>query len=212
MTPEQESNARLIVKSLTTFGVTNQYLQAGILACVSKESNFIPQNENLNYTFARIKQLWTHVTDQQALAIAGHPEAMGNFMYGGKYGNSPTEGYKYRGRGFNQITFKSNYDRFGKEIGKDLINNPDLLNEPQTAADALACFFGTEIVAGFNAKTFLKFGLTVSEDVKDNKAGVEVAIQINGGRGTPFTNPILQEGYNKAMLVVDDLFKLTILT
>lgn len=210
MTPEQESNARLIVKSLNTFGVTNQFFQAGILACVSKESDFIPKNENLNYTEARILQLWTHVTPEQAKAIAMNPEAMGNFMYGGKYGNSPTEGYKYRGRGFNQITFKGNYEKYSKLTGKDLVTNPDLLNETQEAADSLAAFFSTEFIAGLHINQFAKFGVTKSEDIKDNDHGVKVAIQINGGRGTDFANPILQEGYKKAMLVVDSLFKLTI--
>ena len=74
-------------------------------------------------------------------------------VYGKKYGNdSPGDGYKYRGRGFNQITFKGSYkknqDLINKEnkLGRtvDLINNPDQLNDVQVAAEAAILFFKTK--------------------------------------------------------------------
>ena len=46
MTQEQEKNIKIITDSLNKFGITNPNIQAGILATVSKESNFIPQSEN----------------------------------------------------------------------------------------------------------------------------------------------------------------------
>lgn len=41
--------------------------------------------------------------------------------------------YPFYGRGFVQITWKSNYEKFAKLTGKDLVNNPDLAMEFQTA-------------------------------------------------------------------------------
>lgn len=52
------------------------------------------------------------------------------------------DGAKFRGRGFVQLTGRDNYERFGKEIGVDLANNPDLANAPEVAAVLLAQFLG----------------------------------------------------------------------
>jgi predicted chitinase len=51
------------------------------------------------------------------------------------------DGYKYRWRWFNQITFKANYKKYGKEIWEDLVETPDLLNNPAIAAKAALAFF-----------------------------------------------------------------------
>ena len=43
-----------------------------------------------------------------------------------KMGNAtPGDGVLYRGRGFVQLTWKSNYARAGAKIGVDLVNHPD---------------------------------------------------------------------------------------
>jgi len=58
-------------------------------------------------------------------------------------GNSqPGDGERYRGRGFIQLTGKDNYLQHGKAIGlaDDLINNPDLANDPVIAARLLCSF------------------------------------------------------------------------
>ena len=52
----------------------------------------------------------------------------------------PGDGYKYRGRGFNQLTFKQSYKKYAKETGVDILNNPDLLNSPNTAAEVCVKF------------------------------------------------------------------------
>jgi putative chitinase len=54
---------------------------------------------------------------------------------------SSGDGYKYRGRGFIQITGKDMYDRVGKMIGEDLVGNPDLANKPEIAAKIIPAFF-----------------------------------------------------------------------
>ncbi|MEM7183057.1 MAG: glycoside hydrolase family 19 protein [Spirochaetota bacterium] len=63
------------------------------------------------------------------------PEEKANANYGGRFGNdNPGDGYKYRGRGYVQITFKANYEKFGKLLGLDLVANPDDAMDPATAA------------------------------------------------------------------------------
>jgi len=208
MTSEQLKNIQLITDSLNKFGVTNKAVQAGILATISKESNFVPQSENLNYSVANIKRVWPQTSDADSARLASNPIALGDFKYGGKGGNASNEGYKYRGRGFNQITFKSEYDKFGKLIGRDLVNNPDSLNDPHVAADAAAAFFATELNAGLKAGSFKKFGVSDINSIKDTTTATKVAVQINAGRGTNFNNGVVQEGYNKAHGVVDSLYNM----
>lgn len=43
------------------------------------------------------------------------------------------DGYKYRGRGFVQITWKNNYKKLGDALGYDLVNNPDKALDPVVA-------------------------------------------------------------------------------
>ena len=50
------------------------------------------------------------------------------------------DGAKYKGRGFVQLTGRSNYSRVGTQVDKDLINSPELCNDPLTAARILAQF------------------------------------------------------------------------
>ena len=84
--------------------------------------------ENMNYSASRLLQVFPkYFTKETAAQHAHKPELIGNRVYGGRMGNAPDEGYKFRGRGFIQLTGKNNYTRLGKYLGVDLINNPDLV-------------------------------------------------------------------------------------
>ncbi len=70
---------------------------------------------------------------------------LGNRAYFSRYdgrkdlGNSqPGDGYRFRGRGWIQLTGRSNYNTYGKKLGIDLMNNPDLATTKDVAAK-IAC-------------------------------------------------------------------------
>ncbi|WP_170113314.1 peptidoglycan-binding protein [Ahniella affigens] len=100
------------------------------LAQIAYESNGLRvTSENLNYSAARLTQVWPKRFPNMAATIgyANNPEALANLVYGNRLGNTaPGDGYKYRGRGFIQLTGKDNYAAVGAVAKLDLVNQPDL--------------------------------------------------------------------------------------
>lgn len=71
--------------------------------------------------------------------IAQGAEAIGNTIYAGKNGNGDItsgDGFRFRGRGFLQITGRANYRVIGRLMKLDLEAQPELLGQPSFAADA----------------------------------------------------------------------------
>jgi putative chitinase len=148
-----------IIAQCKADGIPNRYIIAGILATVSKESQFVPQDEGMNYSAKGLLELFGRYFQKgraNASEYANKPEKIGSYIYGytwnngvktiGRYGNNlPGDGYKFRGRGFNQITFKGNSDagyiKFGKLLGVDLVSNPASLNTLSNASKALVSFY-----------------------------------------------------------------------
>ena len=67
-------------------------------------------------------------TKQLAEQYQRKPVLIASKVYGSRMGNgdeSTKDGYKYRGRGYIQLTGKENYTEFGKSINEDIVNNPD---------------------------------------------------------------------------------------
>ena len=68
----------------------------------------------------------------------------GNFnRYDGRkdLGNTqPGDGARFKGRGYIQLTGRHNYTKIGKQIGVDLVNNPELANDPVIAAKIMVQF------------------------------------------------------------------------
>lgn len=118
-----------------------------------------PVTENLNYTAKRIRQVWPSrfKSDAAAAAVAHNPEALGNKVYGGRLGNdAPGDGFRYRGRGFSQITGKGMYEKFGKLLNIDLVGNPDLALVPATAAKILVIGMQRGLFTGKKLDDFVR--------------------------------------------------------
>jgi len=149
--PKGQQQEKLF-EALKAQGITGGAAQANILAQVQAESGFKSRSENLNYSGKKLFELYgagnkggnkvrfQSLEEAEQLAAQG-PEAIGNLIYGGRMGNAADEGFKYRGRGLIQLTGKANYEKFGKLLGIDLVENPDLANDPDVAAQIAAAYF-----------------------------------------------------------------------
>lgn len=156
LTEQQKNNAIDIINVFNSYGINNKNTIAAILSVVMKESSLTPQSENLNYSKERLPEVWPKFSitgkkvkkgtgknfyNQLAVEHANNPEKLGNFIYCCKFGNTKTNGFLYRGRAYNQLTWKDNYKNIGDLIKVDLVNNPDKANEPETAAKILFYYF-----------------------------------------------------------------------
>lgn len=137
MTEQQKNNADIIIDTLKSYGINNDFTISAILAVVMKETQLLPKSENLNYTAERITKVWHRIPYETAKTLASNPVALGNYVYGGRFGNTMEQGYLYRGRGFNQLTFKDNYKTYGLLINENLVNYPDKANDVNTASKIL---------------------------------------------------------------------------
>lgn len=112
------------------------------LAVESAELN--RTTENLSYSADRLMAVWPKrfPTLDAAAPYARNPQALANYVYGGRGGNTdPGDGWRYRGRGLIQITFKDNYRQAGDRLGIDLVANPERLEEPRLAALSAAAYW-----------------------------------------------------------------------
>lgn len=122
------------------YGLTTPLRKAHFLAQIEHESNFKPIEENLNYSASGLIRVFRkYFTDLEAIQFQRKQEAIANRVYDNRMGNINTgDGYKFRGRGFIQITGRENYTKLSNDTDIDFINNPDLLlQEPNALLSAL---------------------------------------------------------------------------
>jgi predicted chitinase len=166
-----------------------------------------------------------------------------NFVYGNKNGNDPKtaklnpinitdsngkvitvyddlngDGYKYRGRGYNQITGKSLYERAKKDTGVDVVTNPDLLNNINTAALALLGYFERGTTGKVQEPTnkdnlFYKvYSRTPLKDYvpTDYQKAYNTLFSINAGPGKSMevhlSNDIKKGGYNDGYFILQSIY------
>lgn len=152
----------LIVAAMSRWEINSRLRAAGFIAQMSAEcQRFTRFTENLNYTAQGLADTWPTRFAVNPKASAKFPnakawdlgridgqkysnlEGIANEAYGGRFGNRPgtNDGWKYRGRGPKQITFRNNYRLCGVALGLDLVVNPDLLLEPKHGAQSAGWYW-----------------------------------------------------------------------
>jgi putative chitinase len=127
------------------FNITNPLRLAHFLAqCGHESAGFKAIQENLNYSADGLKKIFPkYFPGNLAEGYAKNPEKIASKVYGSRMGNgdeTTKEGFKFRGRGYIQLTGKDNYTKFAKFIGEDTVANPDLVATKYPLASA-AFFF-----------------------------------------------------------------------
>lgn len=127
------------------FNITNNLRLAHFLSqCGHESGGFKAVSENLNYSADGLKKIFgKYFPGNLNESYAKQPEKIASRVYGNRMGNgdeASKEGYKFRGRGYIQLTGKANYTKFTQFIGEDCVANPDLVATKYPLASA-AFFF-----------------------------------------------------------------------
>jgi putative chitinase len=140
--------------------------------CGHESGGFRAVQENLNYSADGLKRIFPkYFPGNLAESYARNPEKIASKVYGGRMGNgdeTTKEGFKFRGRGYIQLTGKSNYTAFAKSIGEDTVANPDLVATKYPLASA-AWFFSKN---GLNS---------IADRGADSATVTAVTKRVNGG-------------------------------
>ena len=162
-----------IPETAAKFNITNNLRLAHFLAqCGHESGGFKATQENLNYSADGLKKIFPkYFPGNIAESYARNPEKIASKVYGGRMGNGgeeTKEGYKFRGRGYIQLTGKENYTSFTKSIGEDTVANPDLVATKYALASA-GWFFSKN---GLNA---------IADKGADDATVTAVTKRVNGG-------------------------------
>jgi len=100
--------------------------------CGHESGGFKATSENLNYGAKGLLGIFKKYfpTEAKAKEYERKPEKIANLVYGGRMGNGPEasgEGFKFRGRGYIQLTGKDNYKAFDAVVPEDILANPELV-------------------------------------------------------------------------------------
>lgn len=136
-----------IPDTASRFGITNTLRLAHFLSqCGHESGGFKAVRENLNYSAKGLVGIFKkYFSPTLAIAYERQPEKIANRVYAGRMGNGDEhsgDGYKYRGRGYIQLTGKENYTRFDATVPENIIADSDLVATKYPLASA-AFFFNS---------------------------------------------------------------------
>ncbi len=123
----------MIPDTAAKFQINTPLRLAHFLAqCGHESGGFRATQENLNYSAKGLMGIFKKYFPTEAIAnaYARQPQKIASKVYANRMGNGTEasgEGYKFRGRGYIQLTGKENYTAFGKSIGEDILSNPDVV-------------------------------------------------------------------------------------
>lgn len=145
------------------YGLTTKLRIAHFMAQIEHESGLKPISENLNYSASGLIRVFRkYFTDLEAINFANQPQRIANRVYANRMGNGDEksgEGFLYRGRGFLQITGKSNYFKLANDTDLDCLKNPDLLLQEANAMISALWFWNLKGLNKLSDKNDLK-GIT----------------------------------------------------
>jgi len=140
---EITQNRDIFAKALDKKGITDPDLRNIMAAQVEAESRFlnVPETSYSGTANGRLKKKFPALkgmTNGEINELKQDDRAFFNKIYGNINGNQGgDDGYNFRGRGAIQLTGRANYQKYGElaGLGDALVKNPDLLYDPNVAAE-----------------------------------------------------------------------------
>lgn len=214
MIPTKEQHDTLN-EQLKAAGITNRKVRIAIIALVNTEGGFECKEESSysRTSVSRLRKIFGRrldkYTDDQLDTLKKDDVAFYEVIYGGRYGNSTYgDAYKYRGRGFNQLTFKSAYEKYSRLTGLDLVNQPELLNKPENALKVMAAYFiDNHGVGQATGHLKRKFNVKHWDELIKQQDYNRLICQMNAGWGTNMTGSIFPEKLAKIDAIANKLIE-----
>lgn len=149
--------------ALAKYAINTPLRIAHFIAQVAQESGSFKYNE----------EIWPNpALNAQGVATNG---SSWQLRYEGRteLGNTVTgDGYRFRGRGLIQLTGRTNYEKFGQYVGKDLTNGtqPDLVAQPDLAVEAAGWYWDSR---GLNAYADKDDVLSITKRINGGTLGLD---------------------------------------
>jgi putative chitinase len=161
-----------IPETAAKFGITSNLRLAHFLAqCALESVEFTATVENLNYRAARLMAVFPkYFRGVDPVPYSNNPAKIANRVYANRMGNgneASGDGFRFRGRGYIQLTGRNNYTSFTGFIGEDCVTNPDLVATKYPLASAGFFFNSNNIWA-------------VCDKGSNDAAVKAVSIRVNG--------------------------------
>lgn len=151
--PNPQAAADALQQAAVKFGITDPRSVAAWIANIMTESNLVPQREDMYYTKPEtLCEVWGSKFPNlynPALYIK-NPQKLGNLVYANREGNGDIasgDGYRFRGGGFIQRTFKNGYLRAEKRTGLPFSTQPELMEQYGPAAMDAAAYWTLDSTA-----------------------------------------------------------------
>lgn len=168
---------------LPRFGVDTPERVACFIGQLWVESRLMVVDESFDYSGVRLYQLFKgRITREETMSLGRTKDrpadqtSIANTIYGGEWGlnhlgnSSEGDGFKFRGRGFIQVTGRANYTKLDTILKWGLVDNPDLLMEKGNALVAALIFWHTTNRLG-----------TSLNDLADVMDVRRISLVVNGG-------------------------------
>ena len=166
-----------LIDDMISHEINTPLRAAHFLAQAAHESGgFKFKSENLNYSKDSLLKVFPkYFTPASAEAYHRQPEKIASRVYANRMGNgdeASKDGWKFKGRGYIQLTGKDNYKAFS-EWAKE----PSIMTNPDQVADDK--YAGLSAIWFWNKNGLSKIADT--DNLRDDKTLIKLTSRVNGG-------------------------------
>lgn len=201
-----KDNMRAVLRALEKSNIENEHLQVAIMCVIAKECNFrlITEMSYINTSNKRCRKIFSvlrEMNDTMLMELKKNKVLFFEKVYGGRNGNTRYgDGYLYRGRGFNQLTFKDNYAAYSNEHF-DLVAHPELLSSAGVAAYVVVEYFSRQLDI-HSTDMIKRYGMPDNDDT-----AIWICANLNAGAGRGKDHQVVVTAHEHATMYLSKIRK-----